>query len=139
MADFLQTPFSDRVATVQSLLDSGSIDPTILPMHKNTIDPTGALVLKRLKRYETAGGGQTTDEIYDLLGRLQSDKGETIFDFVSAEVGIEDDDGEEPLSGLLPFKRVYFATNPAPSSWEVHVAAGKKRLIRLVKGGQGTA
>ncbi|KAA8898455.1 hypothetical protein FN846DRAFT_991597 [Sphaerosporella brunnea] len=116
------------VLRVASLLDSGSTDPTILPQHKTALDPDNTLPLKRLKTYEASGGDTTTGPIYSLDVCLKTKRDEKlVFDWVRTEVGLEADDADEPLSGLLPFRKAYAASSPG-SPWRVQLAVDKKEL-----------
>lgn len=131
-----QGPHGAPSVDVDLLLDSGSSDPSIRPADLEKLDPNKKLAQRGLRKYETSGGGLTEDPIYYIDVAIRDPQNGVVVRWTRTEVGIEADDGEEPLSGLLVFRKAYTATNPGKPV-QLHIGTNKSEIFRNVPSGRG--
>ena len=132
-----QAPGGIMINEVTSLLDTGADDPSILPRDLEIIDPHHSL---GWRTYDTAGGGSTRNLIYVLEVALLDRSNNTVIGWKEAEVAIEHNNRQEPLSGNLPIIWSYTATNPGVQTLDrppqIHIGTAKTETMRLPIAGQ---
>lgn len=111
------------------------MDPSIRPKDLAAIDPAGRLASKTIRAYGTAGGGTSIEKVYPLDVAVFDVAGEVILDWQRLDVSVEPTDDETPVSGWLPFRWGYTATNPGPPM-QAHIGSTKTVVVKMVQAGQ---